>query len=395
MQEYTMSNLKTAADSASSFAVTKIVKGVVIGALLIAGTFGCDDPVSDDAAISASGTVLETDGTAAGGQNVELYKSDLSLFNNDLVLGTVLQTTEPFREQSASADGSFAFDMTGSDANGTGGGFAAFFALVVQRGAVGGLAVATNEFQYSNQTLDKDFGEIQFWDDFVVTSDSGLDFSWSSSPTSPREGLYNANVVDRWMALSDGNNVVLDPRVLSRDATTAQAQMFSLGNDRRYRTTVKDFSYDTSSLPEPIDYTDADNNNRSATNCGDADLFDLNDGLVVGADGVEDFNNVSPANCVQIALRERTSIDSIILYNATVLNFQGATLNVEIRDGSEADWTIVATFEQRTNDFSTVYAVIDDVDADATDVRLSFTGNENAFFAQLGEVEIYAGVAAE
>lgn len=385
-----MRNLENEFGSCSGFQIARIAKGILVGAMLVAGTVGCDEPVSDDATISATGEIVEADGTAAEGQNVELYKSDISLFNNDLVLGAALQGLQPFREQNAAADGSFAFNMTGADANGSGGGFAAFFALVVQRGAVGGLAVATNEFQFSNQNLDMEFGEIQFWDDFTVNADDGLKFSWATSPTPPREGLYNANVTDRWMELAEGNNVTIDPRVLARDATTAKAQMYSLGADRRYRTEVKEFTYDASALPDPIDYKDAENNNRSGTNCGDADLFDLNDGLVVGEAGVENFQNVSPANCVQITLPERTLVDSIILYNATVLNYQNAALNVEIRDGVDAEWTVVATFAPRSNDFSTVYAVIDDIDSDATGVRLSFTGNENAFFAQVGEVEIYA-----
>jgi hypothetical protein len=107
--------------------------------------------------------------------------------------------------------------------------------------------------------------------------------------------------------------------------------------------------------------------------------------------GVEDFGGLgNSAKCVLISLDEATDIGSIIVYNATIVNFSTGTLNVDIRNGSEAEWTTVQSFDKQTNDFSTVYGIIDNIDSTATDVRLEVVGNDNSYFEHIGEIELYA-----
>lgn len=363
---------------------------------VIVGTFGCEDPVSEDAEIAISGEIVRSDGVPASDQPVGLYKSDLPLFTNELVLGTVADNSEPFRSTTADGDGRFGFELTGADANSSGGGSAAYF-TVVAKGQTG-QAVATHEFQFSDTDLTEDLGTIDLWNDWSVGLDSsGLALSWSAPRVPPKDGTYQAYVVDRWATSLTGTSATLDPRVLSRDASEATLQLVALSDERRYRAARLVVGYDPSSLQEPVDYADAAHEGRSAVTCTSSEnIFELNDGVVFDIDraaneqdGVAGFEGFEESDCFEIHLSEPTLVADVFLYNVVIRNLTGATLNVETRNGADAEWQALASYESSAENFRALFKKIADVDRTVTDLRVSVSGAETTVFETVGEIELY------
>ncbi len=363
---------------------------LLASAALLAMAVACEPAVSDDAEVTISGRVLDDSGAPLAGAEVKLWKSAIPVFELDAVLAAVLDAddSDPFRTTTTATDGSYSFTLTGADANNVGGSAAAYFAVSTQRGD-GQSAVASDSFLFSNVDLVEDVGDMQFWSGGSATSDAGsVDFVWDDAPTAPSGGAYNIAIRDRWFSPSTGNAASLPTEVLDPDATSAEYQFVAISSGFRYRTALQTLTYDPPQAP--IEYTQTDNNNISAVDCEGQNLFDLNDGEVVGVENVEFFQSASATGrkCFTITLREEAEVSKIVIFNAGILNFEGAAVEAEVRGPGETEFVSIGTIDRTTNDFDTVYGVFE-ADRAVEEIRFSLT-NDDASFNFVGEVAVFA-----
>ena len=327
----------------------------VILALVVVGILGCEPSVSDDATIIITGRVLDEDGNPAEGEVVELWKSDLPTFDFDALLGVAIAAGTPFRTMTTDENGEFRFELNGADANTSGGTFAAYFAVTTVRGDDRIQAVASNEFQFSNQDLTENLPDLQYWGagEAAVGAD-GVDFTWGASPTAPESGIYNVVVHDTWLDGTSETSYSLSNLALNPADNEHYFHVISLGEDVRYRTSFTAFSA-TNEAGGGIDYRQVDNNNISAVDCLGNNLFDLVDGDYMSQDGREDFgtSDVEGAQCLTITLPEATTVSDIVVHNGTIFFAAEASVEIAIRAHADDEFTVVDTYAGNTTDFST------------------------------------------
>jgi hypothetical protein len=253
------------------------------------GALGCEPPVSDEATLTITGRVLNADGTPAANQKVDLYKSDLPLFESDTLIGYSIAVGTPFQTAQTDADGNYRIVLSGAEANTSSQKFAAYFGVSVTQGSDRQLAVASYSFQFSNQDLSEALPEMRFWDSGAVAVEGEeLTFTWDAPPTPTRSGEVHVALPGVWLDAVEGGRYSLSTLALPFEGEAQGFELIAVSDQLRYRTSLKPF---TASNPRGagLDYSQPLNNNISGTDCEGKNLFDLNDGIFAGDSGVELF----------------------------------------------------------------------------------------------------------
>lgn len=98
-------------------------------------------------------------------------------------MDATIQAIQPYRTTRTDASGYFEFSLSGSEANTAGQGFAANFAVAAVRGTDRQLAVASRQFQFSNNDLREDVSDMRFWDAGAATvAADAVTVSWDAPP---------------------------------------------------------------------------------------------------------------------------------------------------------------------------------------------------------------------
>ena len=316
--------------------------------LFAAGADACGEPVSEEATIGITGTILRADGTPAADQEVRLWKADLNLFESDVFTGFALETGSPFRTVRTGEDGSWRMEMTGAEANTSGMNFAAYFVASTELEEGG--AIATRPHTFSNQELDWSIGEMQFWETgSVEQAGDAIEVRWEEAPTAPRGGAYTVSIADRWVAPYEGSEATIPIEAVGEAPRELTLQLVASGDEFRYRTAPRPFTIEPARAP--IDYAQPGANNRAAEDCAGGNVFDINDGAVVGGDQeVENFDATEGDDeqvCVTITLPEPRALGSIVVANAAVSNHDSASIVVERRAEEAGEWIEVARLGAR------------------------------------------------
>jgi hypothetical protein len=363
--------------------------------LLVLAALACEPPVSDDATVTVDGRALDTEGNPLADQEIKLWRSGVPLFDSDGAVGILVDIGQPFRTVKTDAEGRYHFELSGAQANTGQAAWAAYFAVTMTQGSDKMLGVASDEFQFSNQNLSKAIPDMQLWDAGSVTvTDETLTFEWDPTATPEDLDAYILGVDGgSWAEFTTANSLSVSTKVLPAQGTTHRFQVVALGNTLRYRTSFKTFE---ASNPKGagIDYKQTDNNNRSATDCVDGNLFDLNDGEFAGAGNVEHFNTSAgdAARCINIDLGAAYALSDILVLNGWVDGLDKAQVTISAKSG-EGDWELLDTQEGSTGSLAIYYKHLSELDMTADQIRLEVIGG-NARFGSIGEIVVY-GDAAE
>lgn len=365
-----------------------------IALAVVALAAACEPPVSNEASLTVEGRLLGVDGEPMANQTVKLWKSDIPLFEENLLLGVAIEAGTPFRTVTTDAQGRYTFELKGAEANTGGQRFAAYFAVSADQGSDKSLAVASPQFSFSNQDLNQSIPDLQFWDDGAVAVEGEqMSFSWGATPTGA-DGQEYILVVDEgiWSEGTSGKELALPTGALPADKDTHRFLVLALRDGIRYRTSYKTF---TASNPRGagLDYKQVDNNNISATDCDGNNLFNLNDGQFAGAEGEENFQT-SPgdaARCVNISLKEPTALSDLFVHNGWITGLENASVTISARPEG-GDWELLDSQDGAQASLNFYYRHLDLADADSAtykDIKIEILGG-NARFSQLGEVVLYA-----
>lgn len=376
--------------------------------------FGCQAPVSDEATVTLSGRLLLTDGTPASGIAVKLHKTDLDVLDVDWLVGTIVNTqAKAFKETTTDSNGEFYFEFGGAEANAKNNNWAAYFVAwaAIGDGTDKPMAIATDSFQFSNNNLDVDLGEIAFWDmgDVPVTvSANEVTFDWPESERAPEQGKYVLYVDGTaWTEEVEGTTFSLPLTALepcegpvSDDAeecvtkTEHKVHLVSLTDGMRYRTAWHSFSV---ANPRGVGvwYRDPDDNTSGRT-CSDKNLFDLVDGKFSGESAVQVMGGGVDAEdfrCLVLNLRGEVTLDELFIHNATVFDHKNAVielLTASAEEPAEGDWEVLSTWEGGENRFWNLNLQIPGEQRAARWLKIQFTDEKGTpTFARIGEISIY------
>lgn len=357
-----------------------------LAALLV--IIGCS-PVSDEARLAITGTVLNDDGSPAADQLVELYKADLPILDSDWFLATVIQGATTYRTVRTNSEGYFEFSMDGAEANTAGQGFAANFTVAVVRGDDRQLSVASQQFQFSNNDLREDLPDLQFWDGVTtaVSSDS-VDISWIAPPVGAEVHVALPGGV--WLDATGDGSMDLPLTLLPPTETSHDVVLFAVSGDLRYRTSVHAFEA-ANPLGAGIDYRDRETN-ASALDCAGGNVFDLNDGVYseIQGQGSHLFaDNTDGEHCIIIDLQGTRTVEHVSIHGGNITGLEDATVEVSVREG-DGEWTLVDSVEGRTTAFDSYYRDLANLGVVANELKLEVVSQTDAQFLALGEVVIHA-----
>ena len=344
-------------------------------AILTAGavlTIGCFPPVSDEATVRVEGRVMDVDGTSAAGVTVRLYKTPLDTLNADWVVGNIVNNdANVFLDTVTVADGSYTFEFSGADANANNQTWAAYFIVyaIHPDDPDNQLAVASQEFHFSNQHLTETIPDMAFWnleEDAVSVDGDDLTITWPESERAPEGGKYLVIVGNgAWVEEVEGAALTLPLTVLEPCATPVSdpadcetrmdhwVQVVSLSKEVRYRTSAFHF---TAENPKGLGvWFPRGANNRAAATCSGKNVFDVNDGKFIGENAVaklaaDEGLTVEDVRCLIVDLGTEHAVDEIWVHNGLVWNAPKA--KVEVALGLEApdiatddSWTSLGTWE--------------------------------------------------
>ncbi len=362
--------------------------------LLVIAALACEPPVSDDATVTIDGRALGVDGQPLANQEIKLWRSGVPLFDSDGAVGLLIDVGQPFRTATTDADGRYHFELTGAQANTGQAAWAAYFAVTLTQGSDKMLGVASDEFQFSNQRLSQTIPEMQLWDAGSVTvTDESLSFEWDPTATPEDLDAYLLHVDGgTWAEFTSGNTLSLSTMILPADATTHRFQVVALGKNLRYRTSFKTFEAQNPK-GAGIDYQQPDHNNRSASDCVDGNLFDLNDGGFAGAGNVEHFNTSAgeAARCINIDLGGEYQLSDLLVHNGWVDGLDKAQVTISARSG-DGDWELLDTQEGSSGTLAIYYRHLTGLDMAADQLRLEVIGG-NARFGSIGEIVVHGSPA--
>jgi hypothetical protein len=364
------------------------IYGLVAAAALVVA---CQPPVSNEAALVVEGRILGVDGQPLANQAVNLWKSDLPLFEDDTLIGISIEAGQPFRIATTDADGRYRFDLKGAEANTGGQRFAAYFAVTATQGSDKSLAVASAQFGFSNQALTHSAPDLQFWDGGAVAPQGeALRFQWDASPTGADNQEY-VLVVDGgiWSEATSATTLDVSTHALPAEQDTHRFLVLALRDGIRYRTSFKTFTA-SNPLGAGIDFKQPENNNISATDCDGNNLFNLNDGVFTGRENEENFQT-SPgdaARCVSIKLAAPTALSELVVHNGWISGLDGASVTISARpEGGE--WKLLDTQDGAQASLMFYYRHLRDLDpAPVSEIKIEVLGGSARFYT-LGEVVLY------
>ncbi len=396
-----------------------VAVGMVVAAfLLISGPtlfLACQPPVSDEAIVSVQGRVLEVDGTPMANVTVRLVKTDLDVLDADWVVGHIANTDKkPFREAETDENGEFYIEFEGADANSGNQLWAAYFVAYVLHpdDPDSHLAVASDSFQFSNQSLARTIPDLQFWDiplGGVVVDDAFVTVSFDASPEAPANGRYILHVEGtEWTAEVAGTsyqlpltalepciNPVADDQAVCEPKTEHRLQIISLAEGIRYRSAWHSF---TGENPRGLGlwYRNPEDNTSGRT-CSGKVLFDLNDGKFSGTNSVQVLDQGMTAEefrCIIIDLQQDVQLEEVFLHNAAVWFHKDARIKFLISaaaEPTEADWTEVSQVNGADNVYPMFNVHLDAIDTPARHIRIEFVDiGDKPFWQRIGEISVYA-----
>ncbi|MFT6397753.1 MAG: hypothetical protein ACJAYU_002508 [Bradymonadia bacterium] len=356
-----------------------------LAALLV--VIGCS-PVSDEARLTITGTVLNEDGSPAADQLVELYKADLPILDSEWFLAAVIQGSTTYRTIRTGSDGYFEFSLGGAEANTVGQGFAASFTVAAVRGEDRQLSVASQQFQFSNNDLREDVPDLQFWDgvNTAVDADS-VDVRWIAPPVGAE--VHVALPTGVWLEATEAGSLDLPLTLLPPGETSHEVLLFAVSGDLRYRTSVHTFEA-INPLGQGIDYRDPDTN-ASALDCAGGNIFDLKDGVYADTQGQGSHlfaDDTGGEHCVIINLQGNRAVDHVTIHGGNIIGLQDATVEVSVREG-DGEWTVVDILDGRMTAFDSYYRDLPNIGMTADELKIEIVSQTDAHFLALGEVVIH------
>jgi hypothetical protein len=386
---------------------------VLIGVLVI----GCFPPVSDEATVRVEGRVVDVDGTAAVGVTVRLYKTPLNTLDADWVVGNIVNNdANVFMDTVTDGEGRYAFEFSGADANADNQAWAAYFMVYVIHPDDPGnqLAVASEEFHFTNQHLLETLPEMAFWDleeDAVVVEEDSFTVTWPDSELAPENGEYRVIVGDgAWVGEVTGNALTLPLTVLEPCASPVTdpaeceprndhfVQVVSLADELRYRTAALHF---TAENPKGLGiWFPRGAENNAATTCSGKNVFDVNDGHFSGENAVaklvaDEGLTVDDVRCIIVDLGAAHAVDEIWLHNGLIWNAQKAkvevALGLEDPDTAADDaWTPLGTWEGADQLGWQAYLHLLPGGETGRYLRIRFVdAEEGTVWHQIGEISVY------
>lgn len=386
--------------------------------LLITGPslfLACQPPVSDEAIVSVQGKVLDVDGTPMTNVTVRLVKTDLDVLDADWVVGHIANTDKkPFREVETDENGDFYIEFDGADANAGNQLWAAYFVAYVLHpdDPDSHLGVASDSFQFSNQSLAKTVPDLHFWDipeGGVVVDDQTATITFEESSMAPKDGRYIVHVEGtEWTAEVTGTSyqlplTALEPCVfpVASDPATCEAktehrlQIISLADGLRYRTAWHSF---TAENPKGLGlWYRNPTDNTSGRTCSGKVLFDLNDGKFSGTNSVQLLDQGMTAEefrCIIIDLQQDVQLEEVFLHNAAVWFHKDARIKFlisAIAEPTDGDWTEVLHVDGANNTYPMLNVHLDAIDAPARHLRIEFVDvGDKPFWQRIGEISVYA-----
>ena len=371
----------------------------------------CTAPVSDEATVSVEGRVLDTDGNPLAGVMVRLKKTDLDVLDVDWVVGTIVNVdAQPFMEVQTDANGSYFFEFSGAEANSKNQMWAAYFVSYVVHpdDPDNQLAVATDSFQFSNNSLNKNLGDLQFFDipeGGVTVEGDKVNVWWDPSPLAPIEGKYVVNFEGtRWVEEVDGTSfelplsalepctqsVIDDPsECVARD--THRVQIISLTDGMRYRTAWHTFS---ATNPKGLGLWFRDeSDNTSGHTCSGKVLFDINDGIFSGENGVQFVGDLGKDfRCVTIDLGAPKVLDEIYLHNGTIWFHKQAQVQIltsDLDEPTDDDFSLLTDWNGQSSRFWYVNLQVPGNDTLVRWIKVNFIDTSEAVWNQIGEITVY------
>lgn len=386
--------------------------------VLLAGlAVGCFPPVSDEATVRVEGRVLDVDGTAAVGVTVRLYKTPLNTLDADWVVGNIVNgDANVFLDTVTGADGRYAFEFSGAEANANNQSWAAYFMVYVIHpdDPDNQLAVASDAFHFTNQRLTETVPDMAFWDldeGAVAVEADSFTITWPDSDLAPAGGEYLVIVGDgAWVEEVAGNALTLPLTVLEPCATPVTdpadceartdhwVQVVSLSDELRYRTAALHF---TAENPRGLGlWYPRGAENNAATTCSGKNIFDVNDGKFMGEGAVaklvaDEGLSVADVRCIVVDLGSPHAVDELFVHNGLVWSAPEAKIEVALgledpAVAADDAWVPLGTWQGADQAGWQAYLHLVPAGEVGRYLRIRFVdAQEGTVWHQIGEISVY------